>query len=894
MGEQELDQLTEIGSIFEEKFQILGVLGRGANGTVYEARHVLLSQKVALKVLNSISSDPETASKRFQKEASLLSSFDHPNIVKLHSYGLLPDGRQYMALEYVEGSSLADLLSTSAALECEAAIAIFQQICAGLAYAHSRGVIHRDIKPGNIIISPNGNVKILDFGIFKSLDSLSQSLTKTGYMLGSANYMSPEQCKQHELDQRSDIYSLGCLMYECMVGQAPMQESSDMAIMSNHLQKIIDVVPARHGISGELQNTILKSLEKDVSKRFQSASELERALEDCKNASLLESKSETAKSRKLVVGLVAAVVLVVACLTVLAFWRGEQTKKALSGIKISTDQALYDAGKLPPPDSMRTPKAIEQRELWIKKNARSPDAKKLLDQYVHAYHDRKFNKMPLPPPYGDLVRDRLESFLEDKQSYSLGRFGLIRDLAYLNAMLGDEPAVLRYIDMLEVKGEPALEGNRTKALARAIMNVMMIYQARDMNKEALVLVKRLDDSSLEGEDKISFYDSLAATYIQLKDLDRAEPYAVESAKLFLQRQAESKQVVAGLAHPVIGRLNQVKRSDLALKVAKVLPDITKALKQKDASWRRIECELANAYAAQGDYEKAKRIYLSNIEEIRNTESAEEVLSAEIYLLKILHFLKADQKELLEESRKFLNATKSSSYVTASNSVVSLLIEWGVDASSLIPLIISKAEALHGMDPNRALRLYEIVGRIYLQNKNIQMTLDCYEHARKLAVAVGNVEAEGGAMNGKMGCLIHLKEPDAFEREYKAVRALKGLSPDLRFITQQLYGERFEFEHQYQKAIDIYEPLLRPYSAKGASQLPGNYADCVLHLAICYKELGKPEKAIQVADDGISMVKRFRKQSSAMALYDYAIKLCEASDPAKAAKYRKYLSKLQQE
>ncbi len=220
MTEQNLDSNHSsaaklIGTKLDERYEILSVLGSGASSVVYKGKHLLLDQFVAIKVVQKDQLDTEKALQRFRTEATMLSSFTHPNIVRFHAFGS-NSYCYYMVLEFVEGNTLAQILKSKTALSVDEAMTSILEICEGLSYAHSKGVIHRDLKPANVIFTESNNgattSKILDFGILKRMGN-DQSLTNTGMILGSANYMSPEQCLSKELDARSDIYAMGCLIY---------------------------------------------------------------------------------------------------------------------------------------------------------------------------------------------------------------------------------------------------------------------------------------------------------------------------------------------------------------------------------------------------------------------------------------------------------------------------------------------------------------------------------------------------------------------------------------------------------------------------------------------------------------------------------------------------------
>lgn len=892
MGEQKIDQqLLEVGELFEDKFEILSVLGRGANGIVYKARHLLLQTFAALKVINQNSSDPELASQRFQKEAALLSSFDHPNIVKLHSYGILPDGRQYMALEFIEGEPLSALIARSGPLQYARAIAIFKQICSALSYSHSRDVVHRDIKPENVMIDADEKAKILDFGIFKSLDLSSQDLTKTGHLLGSANYMSPEQCKQQVIDQRSDIYSLGCLMYECLVGQPPMQDASDMAIMANQMEKIIDQVPARNGISEKLEGAILRCLEKDPSKRFQSATELEILLADCAKAPLIEKHETPSGSRSLWLPIAVAFFVIAGALGVWRYWQGQQTKKAISGIAPTTPSSLLEAGRILPPDGVRTVKSTDQRERWIERNGSHAEAKQLIEQYALCWHHRREQRRSVPPPHGDIVKARLQSLL-DQCGEAEGRFGMLRDLAHLSALMNEDAAVEHYVSELEKKGDPLYEGNRRKALNAAIFSIVNIYHTLGRENEGLVLLKREDATALGPEERLMFFDNKASMYINLQDITNAEPYALKSAELLKQQMTQSKKLIANVIYPILARLNQVSRSDVVLEVAQSLPPITPEMRQNDPDWRRIDCELANAFLNTNQLEKAETIYLDNIEEIRKLESSEEVLAAEKVILTILYKQKKID-QMIQHAKEYLGTVNPSSFVTASRQVVNMLLGWKVDATALEPPIFSVAKARERIDPSRSHRLYETLGKIFLHARKLEKASNYFDQARRLSEAAGDEAGVASSLTGKMTCLIYEKKMQEFMVIRQALLKLNDIPLDEKFAADELLGLLYEMNgNDHKKAIEIYEKLLTKYEPRQKKdQIPAAYCDCALHLAICYKAIGQDDKALRAAERGIAAAKSARKHSNAELLYEYAAQLCGKSDPQKAIRFRRTASKL---
>lgn len=295
--------------IIDERLELLRLIGKGANSRVYLAKHRLLDTFVAVKILDLIQADAEQALKRFHNEAELLNSFNHKNVVKFLSFGKSPEGLPYMVLEYLEGKTLAQILE-SGAISPTRAQEIFEQVCLGLSYAHERGVIHRDIKPSNLMIvnqDDDGDeiVKILDFGTFRRDDaSVQQQLTQQGTLIGTPNYMSPEQCRGEKADPRSDIYSLGCVMYEALCGAPPMMAESDYAIMNNHLNTMLTQVKSKAPISRQFEDVLIKCMKKDPSERYSSAAELSQALES------VQPEGSFRVSKKVLLSLAVVVVLI--------------------------------------------------------------------------------------------------------------------------------------------------------------------------------------------------------------------------------------------------------------------------------------------------------------------------------------------------------------------------------------------------------------------------------------------------------------------------------------------------------------------------------------------------------------------------------------------------------
>ncbi len=286
------------------RYRVLAVLGRGGMGIVYRVEQIFLGLDLALKTID-LSSMTDIAVRRFQAEARAVFALNHPNIISVHDFGVLDNQSPFLAMEYVQGESLASRLKRRT-LTAEEAIPLFIQVCSGLAHAHEHSVVHRDIKPGNIMISDQlplgteGSVKILDFGIAKLGEHENgeiQSLTRTGEIFGSPLYMSPEQCSGNKVDHRSDIYSLGCVIFEALTGTTPFVGDSVLSTMMMHqAASIPSLKEASLGTEypKELEQIVQSMLAKNPNDRYQNLSD---AIRDLSAAQRGEALSDSPRAR---------------------------------------------------------------------------------------------------------------------------------------------------------------------------------------------------------------------------------------------------------------------------------------------------------------------------------------------------------------------------------------------------------------------------------------------------------------------------------------------------------------------------------------------------------------------------------------------------------------------
>lgn len=273
-----------LGKTIGKRFRILSRLGKGGMSEVFKAEHLVLQKIVAIKVLHPHQLMKANSIDRFQQEAKAVSALDHPNIVKVYAFGMAEGDRIYLAMDFLDGPSLSDILESEGALPWRRVVALALQISDGLLHSHSRGVIHRDLKPSNIIVQTNDEgreiPKIVDFGIARLTEDAgkeNKQLTVEGSTCGSPPYMSPEQCLGQVADCRSDIYSFGCMLYELLSGSRPFAGNSPQDVMNKQVRqmpKLFRSVCPGTLIPESLEAIVRKCLAKDLNLRYQNMSEL--------------------------------------------------------------------------------------------------------------------------------------------------------------------------------------------------------------------------------------------------------------------------------------------------------------------------------------------------------------------------------------------------------------------------------------------------------------------------------------------------------------------------------------------------------------------------------------------------------------------------------------------
>jgi serine/threonine protein kinase len=270
-----------IGAVIGGRYELVSFLGVGGMGVVYKAKHKLIGREVAVKMLRADLVDDDIKRKRFDQEAQTASTLKHPNLITVHDFGYTEKNTPYLVMDYLDGESLSTFLKQGP-LPAIRVLELTKQICAGLSHAHANGLVHRDLKPSNIIIEKDesgaARAKILDFGIAKKVRGGQESgLTQTGEIFGTPLYMSPEQSLGRNVDARTDIYALGCMMYEMLTGKPPFQGDTAISTVMMHMNDepaTIDIGQIASPLAKELVSIVYKAMNKDVDSRYQTITAL--------------------------------------------------------------------------------------------------------------------------------------------------------------------------------------------------------------------------------------------------------------------------------------------------------------------------------------------------------------------------------------------------------------------------------------------------------------------------------------------------------------------------------------------------------------------------------------------------------------------------------------------
>jgi eukaryotic-like serine/threonine-protein kinase len=269
-----------VGEVLADRYELEELVGTGGMSSVFRAHDRLLDRKVALKILHQQYSDDEEYVERFRREARAVATLSHPNIVTVIDRGD-HEGRQFIVFEYVEGENLKRLIERRGPAPVATALELAMQIARGLAFAHQQGLVHRDVKPQNVLLNGDGQAKVTDFGIARSLD-VAHGMTQTGTVLGTSDYIAPEQAQGHRVDEHSDVYSLGVVLYELLTSEVPFPGENFVAVAMRHINEPPPALrDKRPDVPPRVEAAIQKAMAKRPEDRFPTMAEFCRELEAC-------------------------------------------------------------------------------------------------------------------------------------------------------------------------------------------------------------------------------------------------------------------------------------------------------------------------------------------------------------------------------------------------------------------------------------------------------------------------------------------------------------------------------------------------------------------------------------------------------------------------------------
>ncbi len=274
----------KLGDVIADRYRLVAAIGSGAMGSVYRAEHVQIGKPVAIKVLHREVEQHAESVARFRREAEAASRLSHPNTVNVFDFGRTDSGSLYLAMEYVDGEPLSKRIANDGPMPFGRVASLIAQVADSLAEAHAAGIVHRDLKPENIVITSSRDeeaAKVLDFGLAKVFEgTVEAKVTSSGTIVGTPHYMSPEQIQGGEIDGRSDLYAIGAIMYECVVGKPPFDAPNPVGVLSKHLseQPLPPSACSPLSVPEEADRIIMRCLEKDPALRYPSAEELRRDL----------------------------------------------------------------------------------------------------------------------------------------------------------------------------------------------------------------------------------------------------------------------------------------------------------------------------------------------------------------------------------------------------------------------------------------------------------------------------------------------------------------------------------------------------------------------------------------------------------------------------------------
>lgn len=807
------------GEELDNRYRIVSMIGTGGMGTVYEAEHLVLLHRVAIKIMRAEFVSDRAVTARFEQEARACAGLTHPNLVSVYDCGSTISGEPYLVMEFLSGPNLGELIRSQGALSPSRFFEIMLQVLRGLAYAHNHGVIHRDLKPANIIIEPGPEgrelPKIVDFGVAKleEFGPAVQMLTQTGEVFGSPSYMSPEQCKGLVVDARSDIYALGCVMYEALTGRQAFAGHNIMTVLDMQLNSSppdFSTLPDSEGLPGSLCDAVMKCLAKEPDERFQTCEELIAHLERVRDDMLGSYRLKIGQfnvSGEVVLSSVTALA-VVACLVGFLFLVPRDLISGLSG------PSGIDAG---PPDAITTMMAANSLTWYADKKGMSSFATDtFIDSLERAVKDRS--------PAGAQLALALPAIMKE------------RDAGNYRLALGVYDRV-----------KPALEAYRKNR---------MNAQDGDPAVDAGTLVYYYAAQCHERQKEPDAALSLCQSGVEFADELSASPWV--KARIYRRYVSSLKSRDPG------SRTAQRRLEQIVDLIDKEPPERRKKLLGYAGD---ALLDLGGIKQSRGDSTGALADYRKAVFRFRDAGKASDAIKARQQAIALLVSTGRHEEAKQEAAALYDGQLKSVSAVKAAPSLkdASPMVLFdrgcyikqerlpGYDASLLAALDAAEKENLPDIDRlaigARLAEFYYEEHRNYDIDALYRRMQPCLD---RLQVAIEKASTPAGVYSGAAPRLAYftslsLIERSLFSQSEKVLTdgldLCKG-QPDETFWSarlEEMMGQSYRGEGRFDLAEEELKKALSGYESV-AGKKHRSYADCLAHLARVHADQGKYDQA----------------------------------------------------
>lgn len=822
------------GTNFGPRYQIEGLLGRGGMGVVYKAYDRELDRTVALKLVRpDLTFDPESM-RRFKQELLLASRVSHKNILRIHDLGDV-DGVKFISMAYVEGKDLHHLLKREGRCTIEQISAIGRQLAAALDAAHNEGVVHRDLKPQNVLIDSHGHAYVMDFGLAKSLEADSSLLTHVGAVLGTPRYMSPEQVEGKPADGRSDIYAMGLILYEMATGEAPFSNDSVTVMMAQRLiQKPKDPKLANPALPRHLANVILRCLETDPAKRYQTAREVEEELGGEQSSKTLHSRApvqitiavpESRRSR--LVAMAVTLVLLAAIAALIIYERKHPAPIVTEG-----------AGGVP---SLAQGKFVAVLPFHIIGNTASLDY--LAEGLDEAINAKLFALQGVHVASPGAVQQSLKKGSISAMARELGA-----NLVLQGTLQGDSQKIAVVVSLQDVAGGHLLLAKEFSGVPGDLLTL------EDQISGALIGALELHPGGRElAREEQHPTENMAAYSLYLKGQEalRGLPNAEAIQKAMdlytsaLQHDSGFALAYAGLAD---ANLRMYRQTRDRIWVDEATQAATHA-QQLNSNLPQVYIALGSVYSATGKNTEAIQVLSRAVALAPNSDDA---------YRQIGQAYQAGGQE-----SKAIDAFKKAMQIDPYYWVNADELGKAYDAAGNYEKALAQFQQVTRLAPDNAAG-YENTGNVYMQKGDFAHAVPVLEKALQLSPSFWQHYSNLGS------AYFYVKR---FADAAKMLEKAAAINPNQELLVGNL-AEAYLFAGQKEKAHATFDKAIA--LAYGQLQVNPRDADTMGDLAIYYACEGQPEQALQFIRNARSM-----DSASAQYAYDEAVVQTFAGSPGKA-------------